>query len=847
MVGLSLRSRLPWASGDAGHGSAPPSGASERAAAADDPMLAAPLGDVERELGSSGKGLASAEAASRLERYGPNALREKRDSTSVLLLKQFWGPIPWMIEAALVLAAALSDIGDVAVIGAMLLANGFLGFWQEHQAGNAIEALKQRLSRTAEVLRDGAWQEVEASALVPGDVVRLRLGDVVPADARLLEDCELELDQSALTGESLPVAQSSGGVAYSGSVVNKGEGDALVVATGSQSFFGRTAELVATASTTSHFQRAVLAIGRYLIVFAVTFVVVTLVVGLVRGNPVGDMVEFALVLVIAGVPVALPAVLSVTMAIGAGRLAKRDVVVAHLPAVEELSGTDILCSDKTGTLTQNRLSVGEPVCLGDGGRVPAQEVILAAALASREEDRDPIDLAVLAALDGGLDGYRVVDFTPFDPVRKLSQASATTPDGAALEAAKGAPQAIAALVTGERRSAVQERVTKAVDEFAAHGYRALAVAERQQGKEWEVLGVLPLSDPPRPDSRETLEAARALGVDVKMVTGDHVAIAREVASEVGLSTDIVGAGELEGMEGEALSERVEKAGGFAQVFPEHKFAIVKALQAREHIVGMTGDGVNDAPALKQADVGIAVSGATDAARAAADIVLLTPGLSVIVEGLRTSRQIFARMMSYAIYRICDTISLLLFVGLVVIASNEQPVTAIMILLVVVLNDAAILTIAYDRAPAATTPRAWQMRTILGVSTVLGVFLMGAFLAAYYVAAGIGLELDQRQTFLYLVISVLGHLTIFSTRVRGSFVSLRPAGILVVAVVGTQALAVLIALLGLGIVEPLAWTWALAAIGVSLVGFVVEDRIKLLAYRLLERPSGVLPKLLHGRA
>ncbi len=798
----------------------------------------APIDDVLASLSTSTEGLSGDEAARRLEEHGPNAIPEKHENAVAKFLGYFWGPIPWMIEAALVLAGALGDWTDVVVIGVLLLLNGVVGFWEEHQAGNAIAALKEKLATETTVRRDGAWGTADARTLVPGDIIRVRLGDVVPADARLVGDGEVELDQAALTGESLPVKRQRGGVAYSGSVATKGETDAVVVSTGADTFFGRTAQLVESAGGAGHFQQAVLSVGRYLILFAVGLVLVTLVAGLLRGNPAEDMIEFALVLTIAGVPIALPAVLSVTMAVGAGNLAKRDVVVSHLPAVEEVGGITVLCSDKTGTLTQNKLAVSDPFLPSAGGESNANDLLVAAALCSRAEDRDPIDLAVLAGVagNGALDGYNVDAFTPFDPVNKRSEAEVSTPDGRHLTVTKGAPQAVLALVPDDapdHEQLVQE-IVGAVDDLAGRGFRALGVARREGGGAWEMLGVLPLSDPPREDSKSTIESAEALGVEVKMVTGDNIAIAKEVATEVGLGNRILDAGVLEDDDDEALTDTIEGADGFAQVFPEHKYRIVQLLQRRDNIVGMTGDGVNDAPALQQADAGIAVSGAPDAARAAADLVLLTPGLSVIVDAITASRKIFHRMTSYTLYRICETIALLFFVAIVMLAFNEQPVTSTMILLLAVLNDGAILSIAYDRASAAGRPQAWDMRMVLTISTVLGFYVVGTSLLLWILGRDVfDLDLAVLQTMIYLKLSVAGHLTVFATRVRGPFWSVQPSPILLWAVLGTQALATLIAVFGFGLVEPLPLGWAAFVWAFALAGFLVQDRVKLVAYGILE--------------
>ena len=608
-----------------------------------------------KKLSTSPDGLSEAEATKRLSQYGPNEIAEKNINPFLKFLTYFWGPIPWMIEAAVILSAVARHWPDFFIILILLFANAVVGFWEEHQAGDAIAALKARLAIKARVKRDGNWINPPSRELVPGDIIRLRLGDIVPADARLLEGDSVEVDQSALTGESLPITRKPGEAVFSGSIIRQGEIDALVYATGANTYFGKTTELVQEAQTVSHFQRAVLNIGNYLIILAITLVVIIITVALFRGDHMLTTLQFALVLTVAAIPVAMPTVLSVTMAVGARLLAKKEAIVTRLAAIEELAGVDILCSDKTGTLTQNKLTLGDPFSIKD---VSTDQVILSAALASRAENKDTIDLAVLGGLkdDQALKDYQVLHFLPFDPVHKRTEATVKGVDGKEFKVTKGAPQVI--LELSDNAVQVKPAVDQAVNEFAARGFRSLGVARAEGKGKWLFLGVLPLFDPPREDARATIATARQMGVNVKMVTGDQMAIARETAGKLGLGANILDAssfGDTKHHETAQLADSIEKADGFAQVFPEHKFHIVDVLQKRNHIVGMTGDGVNDAPALKKADCGIAVSDATDAARAAASMVLMTAGLSVIIDAIKESRKIFQRMNSYAIYRIAETI------------------------------------------------------------------------------------------------------------------------------------------------------------------------------------------------
>jgi H+-transporting ATPase len=793
-----------------------------------------PLAEVEKRLSSSPDGLSEAEAKKRLTQYGPNEIAEKKTNELLKFLSYFWGPIPWMIEVAVVLSAIVRHWPDFFIILLLLLANATIGFWEEREAGNAIDALKARLAIKARVKRDGKWNATAAKDLVPGDAIRLRLGDIVPADARLLDGDEVSVDQSALTGESLPATRKSGDAVFSGSIIRRGEIDALVYATGGKTYFGRTAELVETAVTVSHFQKAVLKIGDYLIVLALVLVAVIIGFSIYRGEAILTTLQFALVLTVAAIPVAMPTVLSVTMAVGARKLAKKQAIVSKLVAIEELAGVDVLCADKTGTLTQNKLTLGAPFCLD---KITADELILAGALASRQENDDTIDQAVLGGLKDkdALKHFEVTHFTPFDPVHKRTEATVKGADGKTFKVTKGAPQVIQGLA--ENGAAAKDAVDKAVDDFAKRGFRALGVARTDSDGKWQFLGVLPLFDPPREDAAAVIATAAKMGVKIKMVTGDALAIAREMAKTLGMGANILDGGALGDSKTEEtpqVAKSIEDADGFAQVFPEHKFHIVDVMQKDGHIVGMTGDGVNDAPALKKADCGFAVSGATDAARAAASVVLVTPGLDVIIDAIKESRRIFQRMNSYAIYRIAETLRVLFFMTLAILVFSFYPLTAVMIVMLALLNDGAILSIAYDNVLYRNRPESWDMRTVLSISTVLGLIGVVAAFGLFYLGERV-FHLDRAhiQTLMYLKLSVAGHLTIFLTRTRGPFWSIRPARILWIAVLGTQAVATLVAVYGAHLMTPLGWGWALFTWGYALAWFLLNDRLKLLTYWILD--------------
>ncbi|WP_456410293.1 plasma-membrane proton-efflux P-type ATPase [Oceanithermus sp.] len=859
--------------------------------------------EVVERLGTSlERGLSSEEARARLERFGPNAVPEKEEGVWKRLLKRFWGPIPWMIEVAALLSALVQKWEDFVIIMILLFVNAGVDFWQESKAISALKVLQQKLARKARVLRDGKWQEIDVRNLVPGDVIRLRMGDLVPADAILVDEAYLQVDQSALTGESLPASKKAGDPLFSGSVIKQGEARAVVVATGTHTYFGRTVALVAKAEREerSHFQQAVIQIGDALIVMTIALVVIIVIIGLFRNESWIELLRFSLVLTVASIPVALPAVLTVTMALGALELAKRQTIVRKLAAIEELAGVDVLTADKTGTLTQNKMTIER---IRPHPPFEADDVIFYAVLASREENHDPIEEPIFAeakklSLESRLAACKVHDFVPFDPVRKRTEARVTC-NGKELWVSKGAPQVILELC-GENLDDV-EAVNKELEQLAQNGFRVLAVAMRE-GNEGPArfVGLIPLYDPPRPDSAKVIEEARRLGLEVKMITGDHVAIARYIARVLGIGEKILDVRELReaGMrEWQVLAEvltrdlftafkpdaderevrrfvhqvvedltqifekehlgtvhrheseiiqLVEEADGFAQVFPEDKYFIVEKLQKAGHYVAMTGDGVNDAPALKKADCGIAVEGATDAARAAADLVLLAPGLKVIVEAVELARQIFERMKSYAIYRIAETVRVVLLMWATITFFNFYPVTALMIIILALLNDIPILTIAYDNARVSRNPVRWNMHEVLTVSGWLGVAgLLSSFLLFYLSVVVWQLPHDLIQTLFFVKLVVAGHGTIYNTRTydRWFWTKPYPSGILFWTTMSTAVLGTLIGVYGWffgNVMTPMGWGWATFIWVYAFAWFLFNDFVKVTVYRYLERRGIVEP-------
>ena len=789
-----------------------------------------------KKFSSSENGISDATASDRVKEYGYNEIAEKKVNPVLKFLSYFWGPIPWMIEVAAILSAIINHWEDFWVIFALLLLNAIVGFWQEYKADDAISLLKKKLALIAKVFRDGKWKDIAARELVPGDVVRIRLGDIIPADLKLFSGDYLFVDESALTGESLPVEKHKSDLTYSGSVIRQGEMNGLVVATGLNTFFGKTAQLVAEARTISHFQKAVIKIGNYLIVLAAFMVAIIFMVSVYRHESFFDTLQFALVLTIAAIPVALPAVLSVTMAVGASVLAKKKAIVSKLVAIEEMAGMDILCTDKTGTITKNELTLDE-VKAFEG--FSSDDVLLFASLASREEDKDPIDTAIIDkaksvnTISGKLSSYQVKDFKPFDPVIKRSEVTITDKNNKSFKITKGAPQVILALTEAADKEKTTNLINKQIDEFAAKGFRTLGTAKTNEQGKWEYVGLIPLFDPPRDDSATTIKTASDMGINVKMITGDHTAIAKQIAQKVNLKNNILEASVFLNRPDKEASNIIEKADGFAQVFPEHKYRIVELLQEKKHIVGMTGDGVNDSPALKKADVGIAVAGATDAAKSAADIVLTLPGLSVIIDALKESRKIFQRMNSYAIYRIAETIRVLLFITLAIIVFNFYPVTAIMIVLLALFNDAPIMAIAYDNVKYSKDPERWDMRVVLSMATFLGLIGVISSFGIFYIGQQVlHLSKEVVQSFIFLKLAVAGHLTIFVTRTRGPFWSIKPSGVLFWSAVITKVLATFVAVYG-WFITPISWELALLVWGYALAAFFITDLLKVRIYKLLD--------------
>ncbi len=779
------------------------------------------------KLSSNIDGLSSADAEKRLQEYGPNEISERKVNPIVKFIKYFWGPMPWLIEVAIILSGIIHHWADLGIISVLLVLNGVVGFWQEYKADNAIELLKEKLALKARVLRDGKWEEISAKEIVPGDIIHISSGDIIPADAKLID--EISADESALTGESLPVEKKSSDIGYSGSIVSRGETKALVISTGLNTFFGKTAQLVENAKTRSFLQKTVLKIGDFLIIMAMIMVTIIFIVSLFRHESIFTTIQFILVLVVASIPVALPAVLSVTMAVGAIALAKKDAIVSKLVAIEEMAGVDTLCVDKTGTITKNKLTLGE---IKPFANFKEEDVLLYATLASQMDSKDPIDTSIIFKADEksiGIDDYNIKEFKPFDPVIKRTES--LVKNFREFKVSKGAPQSILMLVDDNKK--IVSKLNEYVNNFAEKGYRALGVGKTDSLGKWQYIGILGLYDPPREDSAETIKTAQSMGIDVKMVTGDHIAIAKEVSKQVNLGTNIIIPEKFVDKPERKVKKVIEETDGFAEVFPEHKYYIVELLQDLGHIVSMTGDGVNDAPALKKANVGIAVVGATDAAKSAASIVFTQPGLSVIIDSIKESRKIFQRMNNYSIYRITETIRVLFFITLSILIFQFYPITALMIVLLALLNDIPIMTIAYDNVKYSNEPEKWDLRIILNIAIFLGVLgVLESFFVLYLGIDILKLSLPVLQSFIYLKLSVSGHLTVFMARTKGHFWEIKPAPQLFIAIVGTQLIATLITVYGI-LLPAMGWLLAVIIWAEALTVFFIIDALKVRYYKIIK--------------
>src|ERR1039457_4798273 len=774
-------------------------------------------------------GLTHAEVDIRRKEHGYNEVAETKGHPVLAFLRKFWGISAWMLELIMILSAVLGKYSDLVVVSALLVINAVLSFTQERRAAGVVQALRRRLQVSARVLRDSSWQVIPARELVPGDMVRVRPGDIIPADVKLLTEA-LTVDQSALTGESKDADKTPGEVLSSGSIVRRGEGNGVVMLTGAKTYFGRTTELVQQARPTLHIEAVVSKVVRWLFVIVGALLAVVVVLSLVRGAPLLEMVPLLLVLLMSAVPVALPVMFTVSMAFGSKELAKRGVLVTRLSAAEDAATMDVLCVDKTGTITMNQLAVTEVIPLE---QTTEADVLMAGALASQEANQDPIDLAFLAAAKDrhvfdNVPKVTPVSFAPFDAKNRRTEA-VVEQNGQRLHVIKGAMRTV--VETCGLQPAAVETLEARVSESAAKGYRTLAVARGPETGIPTLLGLVSLYDPPRPDAKQLIAELQGLGVPVKMLTGDALPVAREIGQGVGLPnirrvSDLKAAGSLASNEAMDL---LAGADGFAEVYPEDKYVVVKHLQAAGHVTGMTGDGVNDAPALRQAEVGIAVSTATDVAKGAASVVLTDPGLTNIVALVEQGRTIYQRILTYIINKISRTILKTAFVAIAFVATGKFVMSAFAMLLLVFITDFAKISLATDRVRASRKPETWNIGPLITVSVVLGALMVAEALLVLWIGWSrweLATSDNALYTFSFLTLLYFAAFSIVSARERRWFWATLPSKAVVAAVAAETLVGTVLTFVGLQELTPLPWLQTRASFAFSTVSCLgVNDAVK----------------------
>jgi H+-transporting ATPase len=797
-------------------------------------------------------GLTHAEVDIRRKEHGYNEVAQKKGHPFLMFLGKFWGLSAWMLELIMVLSAVLRKFSDLAVVGALLVINAVLSFMQEHRAAGVVETLRRRLQVSARVRRDSSWQVIPARELVPGDIVRVRPGDIIPADVRLLTGA-LSIDQSALTGESKDADKAPGGVLSSGSVVRRGEGNGVVMLTGAKTYFGRTTELVQEARPKLHIEAVVARVVRWLFVIVGTLLGVVVVLSLIRHVPLLEMVPLLLVLLMSAVPVALPVMFTVSMAVGSKELAKRGVLVTRLSAAEDAATMDVLCVDKTGTITMNQLAVTGVTPLATATEA---DVLFAGALASQEANQDPIDLAFLAAakerhIFDNLPKAAPISFTPFDAKNRRTEA-VVEQNGQRLRVMKGEVRTIAE-TCGLDPAAISGLETR-VSASAAKGYRTLAVARGPEKGTPTLVGLVSLYDPPRPDAKQLIAELQDRGVGVKMLTGDALPVASEIARGVGLPK-IRRMADLKAESAQAGDGTVDLfagADGFAEVFPEDKYVVVKHLQAAGHITGMTGDGVNDAPALRQAEVGIAVSTATDVAKGAASVVLTEPGLTNIVALVEQGRTIYQRILTWIINKISRTILKAAFVAMAFVVTGKFVVSVFAMLLLTFMTDFAKIALATDHVRSSKRPETWNIGGFVAVSVVVGVAMVAETLVLLWFGwthFGLATNNNALYTFSFLMLLYFAVFSVVSARERHAFWFTMPSKALMAALLADALTGTVLTRVGLPGLMPLPWSQTLAIFACAMVScLVVNDAVKvvMIKWRVLNRapkkPVDVTPQI-----
>ena len=772
------------------------------------------------------RGLSPDEIQRRLKEYGYNEVPEKKVNPLLKLAKKFWGVTPWMLEFTVAMELVLGKMIEAYVIFGLLVFNAAVSYIQEEKANSAVALLRKRLMVNARVKRDGEWGLIAARELVPGDLLRLRTGDMVPADAQVI-DGHLDVDQSALTGESLTVERKEGEVLYSGSIVKGGEATGIVTMTGLKTYFGRTAELVQIARPRLHIEEMISKVVRWLLVMVAVSVAAGMGLALLRGIDPLEIAPLTVILLVSAIPVALPTMFTISMALGSLELSKKGAIVTRLDAIEDAATMDVLCADKTGTITMNRLTVADALPVGNYLK---KEVILYGALASQEANQDPIDLAFISkAREIGLplDKYKQVGFVPFDPSTRRTEADLES-EGRRIYAVKGAVNTIIRLC----RDCNEElgRLQQEVEVLSAKGYRVLAVAEGPSGDEAELVGFAALYDKPREDSPKLISELKSLGVKVKMLTGGALPIAKEVAGQAGLGENIVKVSDLKDhIEDGATLRAIEESDGFAEIYPEDKYLIVKSLQARGHFVGMTGDGVNDAPALRQAEVGIAVSNATDIAKQASSAVLTAEGFGGIFDMVVIGRMVYQRVTSWTINKIIRTFKRVVFIVLAFVLTGKFVVSTFNMILLLFLSDYVTLSISTDKVRYSKSPERWNATALVKLGVLYGSMIVAESLLILYLGMnyfGLGDDLETLRTFIFVWLTLSGYFTVLSVRERRHFWDSRPSKWLAMALVVNTAVVYLISTMGLPGLAPISPAMYLFIFAYGLVTcLLVNDLVK----------------------
>jgi len=783
-------------------------------------------------LETSMLGLTDSEAKNRIEKFGYNEIKEERKNPLIELFSRYWGPMPWLLELAIVLSCVLGHYIEAAIIFVLLTINVVIGFAHSSRSQQVLNFLKKRLAVKAKVLREGKWTVKDAREIVPGDIILVGLGDLVPADAKIISG-ELSVDQSALTGESLPVNLHPSDIVYSSSIVTRGEAKCVVVNTGMNTYFGRTAQLVKKAKPKSHQEEIMMAVTKYMMYFGLAALILTSAYALLLNMGVLSILTFAVIFLMGAIPVALPAVLTIVQAVGAMELAKEGVLVTRLDSIEDAASIDIACLDKTGTITQNKLSVVEVIPFSSYKK---EDVALIAALASEEESKDIIDSTVInyaKSLGINLDPYKRVSFTPFNPSIKRSE-SIVESNGKRFKAVKGAPQIIVNLC--KNASAVCQEANAMLDKLSEKGYRTLAVAksENEDFDSMQFVGLLALADPIRPDSKAMIEEIKKLGIKPIMLTGDNVRIAKEIARQASIGEKIIPISELKALNEVDKAKVVETYDGFAEVYPEDKYEIVKLLQSKGHMVGMTGDGVNDAPALKQAEMGIAVSNSTDVAKAAASVVLTEQGVKVIVSAIKISRQIYQRMLTWVINKITKVIQ---FVALLTIGFfwlHDIILSLLGMTLLIFVNDFVTISLATDNVKHTSNPNKWNIKNITLASLVVGsLMVIGGTLTIAIGKIYFNLEEEKLQTFTMLTLVFYSQFRVYIVRERRHFWSSKPGKGLTISIIATLSGFTLLGIYGI-IIPSLQPYYVLFALGFSALFTVgIIDPFKYLVFKRLQ--------------